>query len=600
MQFKVVVGISVLTVISMGVFFGPALRDKAWMRLQNYLSETPETEPVVDLKTTRNIPADADLGAFLAGNEALNRNDYQVAAGYYEKVLQKDPENTEVKAQLFMLNGIQGNMPRLFELAHELDMTDHEPAFNKNLILADWVRQKKYKEALDFFKKSLLPSKNVRKPMPFLDGLFLAWIQAGLQNKEAAFEALEKIEKPMSGVKIQHQAMLHMFFGEPEKAKEKVLLYEKEPVPDVNTWYYILNILSFEELLQHPKLLDKFQSTLVDNSYLNDVLTHQVSAPVFSPQSGLGDAFYLYYAILESIAQQSKISIQTDTRAEENALVLLNTALSLDSQLLYRLIAADKSLKVALYQQVVSLGDAILKTSTSEAVKNQVLYQKATALIGEKHVGEAYNILSYLAQHKTPNLRVYELLINISTIIGNYQNALKYYDQMIILPAVQRAPELLSNVYAGRANIYYQMNRHKEMIDDLFKALSFNSKDVDALNSLGYELIDREIDVQKGLDLAKKAHQLAPQASHISDSVAWGYYKQGNLDMAVKVGETAVRQKHDSAVINMHLGDIYRALGRDTEAGSQYRKALMMKRDLTPEMTEKIKSWLAEKGIATE
>ena len=127
--------------------------------------------------------------------------------------------------------------------------------------------------------------------------------------------------------------------------------------------------------------------------------------------------------------------------------------------------------------------------------------------------------------------------------------------------------------------------------------VSLNDKNVEALNSLGYELIDKEIDVAKGLELVQKANQLAPQKAYITDSVAWGYYKSGQYEKAVRFAETAVRQAHDSAVINMHLGDIYQKLNRKNEALAQYRKALMMKQDLTPEMEEQIKKQLHETNI---
>ena len=43
-----------------------------------------------------------------------------------------------------------------------------------------------------------------------------------------------------------------------------------------------------------------------------------------------------------------------------------------------------------------------------------------------------------------------------------------------------------------------------------------------------------------------------------------------------------------SSVANMHLGDIYKAMGRFRESKSQYEKALALKYDLTPELEKEL------------
>ena len=398
----------------------------------------------------------------------------------------------------------------------------------------------------------------------------------------------------LEAVKIQHQAMLHMYFNEKDKAKEKILLFNELPVPVINSWYYILNILSFDELITQPKLLTQFQNALADNFYLTEILAKNVTPPAFTPQTGISDALYLLYVAMETLAHQNKRQNADQTEQE---LLLLNTANSLNNQLLYQFIIAEKSLDLKLFQEVLNICDALLKEKHEPRIRDHILYQKVLALIGLKRIGEALKISYNMTQNNTLNLKIYELLINVSAALGYYQDTLNYFSKIMSFPSVQGDSILLSRLYTDRSGVYYQMNRQKEMIDDLQKAVSLNDKNVDALNSLGYELIDKEIDVAKGLELVQKANQLAPQKAYITDSVAWGYYKSGQYEKAVRFAETAVRQAHDSAVINMHLGDIYQKLNRKNEALAQYRKALMMKQDLTPEMEEQIKKQLHETNV---
>ena len=586
MQFKTIAGLSILAVILGSVVFGPTLRDKAQERMQAYLNQEEKTESIM-LKTTRSIPEDADLGAFLAGNMAFAQNNYQSAVHYYEKVLEKDSQNTDLKARLFLLYGIQGKMAPLFQTARDLEQSDYELAFQNHIILADLIQQQKYEEALDYVKNHFSESPQ------FIKSLLSAWIYAGLNQKENAFKALENIDDSLVAVQIQHQAMLYMYFNDKEAAKQKVLLFNDMPVPVINSWYYFLNILSFDELISQPKLLTQFQEALANNIYLSEILAKNVTPVAFTPQTGVSDAFYLLYVAMETLARQNKHLTQNDDRTEQE-LLLLNTAKSLNNQVLYQFIITEKSLDIKLFQEALDICDALLKEKHSSRIRDYILYQKVLALIGLKRIGEALKISYNMTQNNTLNLKIYELLINVSAALGYYQDTLNYFSKIMSFPSVQSDSALLSRLYTDRSGVYYQMNRPKEMVNDLQKAISLNDKNVEALNSLGYELIDKEIDIAKGLELVQKANQLAPQKAYITDSVAWGYYKSGQYEKAVRFAETAVRQAHDSAVINMHLGDIYQKLNRKSEALAQYRKALMMKQDLTPAMEEQIKKQLHE------
>ena len=88
-----------------------------------------------------------------------------------------------------------------------------------------------------------------------------------------------------------------------------------------------------------------------------------------------------------------------------------------------------------------------------------------------------------------------------------------------------------------------------------------------------------------------RAHQFAPKKPHIWDSLAWGYYRQGEYQKALSFAERAADMIPYSALVQSHLGDIYLALGRKREAGYQYHKALNLKED----MTDNLKGQLLQK-----
>jgi len=77
------------------------------------------------------------------------------------------------------------------------------------------------------------------------------------------------------------------------------------------------------------------------------------------------------------------------------------------------------------------------------------------------------------------------------------------------------------------------------------------------LNYLGYLLIDHEIDIDKGILYIKNALQEEPDSLFYLDSLAWGYFKKGQCNVAKKVMQKVLKlddtnneevQEHNNAI----------------------------------------------------
>ena len=129
--------------------------------------------------------------------------------------------------------------------------------------------------------------------------------------------------------------------------------------------------------------------------------------------------------------------------------------------------------------------------------------------------------------------------------------------------------------------------------EDLQKALELNPENPMLLNHLGYLWLEDEKKAEKGAELVEKAYKLRPSDPHIIDSMAFAYYRQKNYQKALPLAEKTVDVMPQSSVANAHLGDIYEGLGRHREAIFQYKKALALKYDLTPELRKELENKVA-------
>jgi tetratricopeptide (TPR) repeat protein len=79
------------------------------------------------------------------------------------------------------------------------------------------------------------------------------------------------------------------------------------------------------------------------------------------------------------------------------------------------------------------------------------------------------------------------------------------------------------------------------------------------------------------MDLVRSALNITPKSGAVIDSLGWGYYKLGDYEQALSFIEQAVQLEPADPEINEHLGDVYKALGRNVEAGYEWGRVLTLK-----------------------
>ncbi|WP_174296846.1 tetratricopeptide repeat protein, partial [Sphingomonas bacterium] len=100
----------------------------------------------------------------------------------------------------------------------------------------------------------------------------------------------------------------------------------------------------------------------------------------------------------------------------------------------------------------------------------------------------------------------------------------------------------------------------------LEKAVALGPDEPLALNYLGYARIEHGEDPATSEALLEKAARLKPNDPSIEDSLAWAWFKRGDVARALPLLERAAVGEPANAVIAEHLGDAYWTVGRRYEA----------------------------------
>ncbi|HSV44992.1 MAG TPA: tetratricopeptide repeat protein [Ramlibacter sp.] len=96
-----------------------------------------------------------------------------------------------------------------------------------------------------------------------------------------------------------------------------------------------------------------------------------------------------------------------------------------------------------------------------------------------------------------------------------------------------------------------------------------------AYNALGYSFADRNVRLEEGRQLIRKALEFAPGDPFISDSLGWVEFRLGNKAEALRILDTAYKARPD-AEIAAHLGEVLWSMGQRDRAQSVFKEGVLL------------------------
>jgi len=157
-----------------------------------------------------------------------------------------------------------------------------------------------------------------------------------------------------------------------------------------------------------------------------------------------------------------------------------------------------------------------------------------------------------------------------------YTRALKNLDAVRVLEHARQLDPKNIGAISQLALIYDGMKKYDES-DRLYEeALKIEPQNHLVLNNFGYSLADRGVQIERALEMAKKAVEAQPDNTSYLDTIGWVYYRLGQYDKALIYVKRAVEKGEVSAVVYEHLGDIYFRLNEKERALEQWNAALKL------------------------
>lgn len=182
---------------------------------------------------------------------------------------------------------------------------------------------------------------------------------------------------------------------------------------------------------------------------------------------------------------------------------------------------------------------------------------------------EADTRIAALAR-RYPNQAVRIALVRVELFIEStqYEKALD-----VLNSALDKNPSQPELLYS-RGLVADRLGRLDILEADLSLLLETDPDNVNALNALGYALVNKTQRLQEAEKYLEQALKFRPDDPVIIDSYGWLQFKLGNYDQAVVFLRRAF-DEHPDPEIAAHLGEVLWTSGRNKEARNIWHKALM-------------------------
>jgi tetratricopeptide (TPR) repeat protein len=235
--------------------------------------------------------------------------------------------------------------------------------------------------------------------------------------------------------------------------------------------------------------------------------------------------------------------------------------------------------------------DAVTHFILGAAYKKKKMFDKASvelkSAIGlEKNMSQSYIQLAYiyLQQKKTEEaVNILNKSINLSSSNQNIEASLLLGLIYLQNKQYEKAIEIYRRIlwhFPDNQEAWYQMGMANERlehidksVDCFYKCIKLNPKYANAYNYIGYMYAERKIRLDDAVRLIHKALEIEPENGAFLDSLGWAYYRQNNMDDALKNLECAYKLMNNDPVVAEHLADVYHAIGKEADAVRLRNKA---------------------------
>ena len=213
---------------------------------------------------------------------------------------------------------------------------------------------------------------------------------------------------------------------------------------------------------------------------------------------------------------------------------------------------------------------------------NDAGYQTlAMAYAADGRFRDAVAALKKAEKMNPDNIRTKVMMGRVYMSGGNFRKAMELFKN------IQKTNPEYTPAYFFQGVIFERTGKEKSAIEMHKKALEISPDYVPSLNNLAYLYAEGYGPVEKAVDMARRAREIAPRSGNVADTLGWALFKTGRYDDAVKNFREAADYLPAEPAVRYHLGLAYLKKGMHSKAAEELEKAISLgSRSNFPEIDE--------------
>lgn len=200
----------------------------------------------------------------------------------------------------------------------------------------------------------------------------------------------------------------------------------------------------------------------------------------------------------------------------------------------------------------------------------QVQARRASILAQQGELAQARELIAQVPERGPKDARM-KLVAELELLRERKQYQLAYDVLVKALVQFPLDPDLLYD----QAMAAEKLNRLDEMERLLRQVMAVKPDHRHAYNALGYSLTQRNERLPEAKALIEKALEYSPTDPFVQDSLGWVEFRMGNTLQALKILQSAYKDKAD-AEIAAHLGEVLWSLGEREKALNMWREGVYL------------------------
>ena len=168
--------------------------------------------------------------------------------------------------------------------------------------------------------------------------------------------------------------------------------------------------------------------------------------------------------------------------------------------------------------------------------------------------------------------KIYFDLGNIYKVFKEYNKSIENYN--FALDGISKDSNSYADILYRRGGSHERLKDYKKADNDLLLSLKLNPDQPYVLNYLAYSWLEREIKINRSMEMLLRAYDQKRDDPYIIDSVGWAYYLTEDYISAEKYLKNALLIMPEDPIVNDHYGDVLWKLNMKLQATYYWKAAL--------------------------